>query len=109
MRVSVIAQHPGEGAFPEFAKGTSVALGGECARFLHWHPCVIEGYETYVPKSFVRNGKLTRDYNPTELVAEIGDVLEVREIVNAWLLAINTNGVIGWIPAESVVSESGTE
>jgi hypothetical protein len=27
------------------------------------------------------------------LVAEVGDVLDVQEIVNAWLIAINENGV----------------
>ena len=45
-----------------------------------------------------------RDYNPTELVAEDGDVLEVREIVYAWLIATNERDVTGWIPAESAVT-----
>ena len=106
-KVKVIAEHPGEGAFPTFAKGTAVTLGEECTRFLHWFPCVIDSYETYVPESFVRDGKLIRDYNPTELVAEIGDILEVQEIVYAWLMATNENDVTGWIPAESVLSERG--
>ena len=76
----------------------------EQEHFLHWFPCVIEGYETYAPEAFLHDGKLIRDYNPTELVAEVGEILEVREIVNAWLIAANENGIIGWIPAESVVS-----
>ena len=104
MRVRVIAQHPGEGAFPTFAKGTSVTVGEECTHFLHWHPCEIEGHETYVPECYICDGELVRDYNPTELVAEVGDVLEVREIVYAWLIATNERDVTGWIPAESVVS-----
>ena len=104
MRVKVIAQHPGEGEFPVFSKGTAVIMGEECTHFLHWYSCKIEGHETYVPDSFVRDGKLVRDYNPTELVAEVGDVLEVHEIVYAWLLATNAEGLTGWIPAESVLS-----
>ena len=109
MKVTVIAQHPGEGAYPTFAKGTAVTLGGECTHFPHWYHCVIKGHETYVPESFVREGKLVRDYNPTELVAEAGDILKVREIVYAWLIATNENGITGWIPAESVVSDMSAE
>jgi len=104
MRVRVIAQHPGEGTFPTFVKGTAVTTGEECTHFLHWYPCVIEGHETYVPECFVTSGKLSCDYNPTELVAEFGDILEVQEVVYAWLIATNDNGVKGWIPAESVIS-----
>ena len=104
MRVKVIAQHPGEGTFPIFAKGTAVTMGDEDTPFLRWYPCVIEGHETYAPKCFVTNGKLICEYNPTELVAEVGEILEVQEIVYAWLIATNENGVEGWIPAESVIS-----
>jgi len=96
-------EHPGE--FPTFKKGTPVSLAQEeCINFLGWYACEIEGHETYAPITFVCNGKLTRDYNPTELIQEVGDVLEVQEIVNAWLLATNNAGATGWIPAECVVS-----
>jgi len=106
MKVRVVAQHLGEGAFPVFAKGTAVKMGEEATHFLHWYSCVIEGYETYVPECFVCDGKLICDYNPTELAAEAGEILEVREIVYAWIIATNGDGVKGWIPAESVLSES---
>ena len=69
-----------------------------------WYACDISGYQPYVPAAFVHEGALTRNYNPTELIPQIGDVLEIQEIVNAWLLAKNTYGIIGWIPAECVVS-----
>ena len=105
MRVQVISQHFGEGMFPTFAKDTPVKMGITDSHFPHWFPCIIEGYETYVPEMFVNNGKLVRDYNPTELVAEVGEILEVQKIVCAWLLATNADGVVGWIPAESVISE----
>jgi hypothetical protein len=104
MRIKVIAQHLGEGEFPTFGQGSMVFLGEECTHFLHWHSCEIEGYKTYIPEAFICDGILTRDYNPTELIAEVGEVLEVREIVYAWLLATDTKGITGWIPAESVIS-----
>jgi RimJ/RimL family protein N-acetyltransferase len=109
MRVRVIKQHLGEGSFPTFAKGSAVTIGEECTHFPHWYPCSIQDSETYVPESFVHAGELMRDYNPTELVAEVGDVLEVHEIVYAWLFAVNAKGVSGWIPAESVLSEGITD
>ena len=107
MKVKVIRpcrwEHPGE--FPTFEKGTPVTLAREeDSDFLGWYACDIAGHTTYIPKIFVQDGKLTRDYNPTELIQEIGDVLDVREIVYAWLLAANDKGVTGWIPAECVVS-----
>ena len=104
-KVKVIQDHLGEGQFPTFAKGTPTSItGDECAEFAHWFPCEIEGYQTYIPESFIVDGVLSRDYNPTELVQNVGDVLVVREIVNAWLVATNENGQTGWIPAEAVQS-----
>lgn len=98
-------EHPGE--FPTFEKGTPVSLAKEeDAEFLGWYACEISGYQSYVPKVFVSEGKLTRDYNPTELIQETGDILEVQEIVYAWILATNDQGKTGWIPAECVMSVS---
>ena len=95
--------HPGN--FPIFKKGTSVAIAeDEDADFLGWHACEIAGHTPYIPKIYVYDGKLTRNYNPTELIQEPGDILEVKEIVHAWLLATNDQGVTGWIPAECVIS-----
>ncbi len=104
MTAKVIKQHLGEGLFPTFSKGTKVTLKEPCAHFLHWYACEIDGYDTYVPECFVCDGILTRDYDPTELVQEPGDIVEVNEIVFAWLIATNSKGTTGWIPAESVIS-----
>jgi len=109
MKVKVV--RPGRwefpGKFPIFEKGTSVTLAGEeDTDFLGWYAGNIAGHETYTPIAFVCNGKLTKDYNPTELTPGVGDILEVREIVGAWLLATNEQGTTGWIPAEMVVSVS---
>ena len=104
MKVRVIANHPGEGQFPNFAAGTPVVLKEACTHFIYWHSCEIEGHQTYIPECFISDGVLVRDYDPTELVQQTGDILEVQEIVYAWLLATNDKGITGWIPAESVVS-----
>lgn len=104
MKVKVIKKHLGEGCFPTFYKGTKVTMKEPCMHYLHWYACDIAGTHTYVPDIFVCDGTLVRDYNPTELVQEAGAIVEVREIVYAWLLAINEDGITGWIPAESVVS-----
>lgn len=105
MKVKVIQAHTGEGIFPKFTKGTPVLLGSEaCEQYPHWWPCEIHGCKTYVPEYFVVDRKLTRDYNPSELVQDVGDILAVQEIVYSWLLATNDKGVTGWIPAKAVVS-----
>ena len=105
MKVKVVCEHLGEGQFPTFTKGSKVILtGDECTHFVNWFPCEIDGYQTYIPKGFFENGFLSRDYNPTELIQNAGDVLQVREIVYAWLFASNESGQTGWIPAQAVVS-----
>ena len=104
MKVKVITEHLGEGSFPCFLKGTPVIMKEACTHFINWYACEIDGHQTYVPGCFVCDGKLIRDYNPTELVQSKGDILEIIEIVYAWLIAKNNNGEIGWIPAENVVS-----
>ena len=104
MKVKVIKAHQGEGQFPTFEEGTEVIMKEECTHFIHWNACEINGHQTYVPNIFVANGKLTRDYNPTELIQEAGDIVDVHEIIYAWLLAKNEKDITGWIPAEVVVS-----
>ena len=102
MRIRVIKRHAGEGVFPTFKRGTQVILGEETNHFPHWYACEIEGHRTYIADAFVRDGRLSIDYNPTELVQEVGDILEVHEIVYDWFLAENDKGIKGWIPQEVV-------
>ena len=104
MNVKVIKNHLGEGQFPTFPAGTDVKVGEGCTHFLNWYACEIEGHATYIPAVFVVGGKLVRDYNPTELICEVGELVEVKEIFYAWFIAEKTGGAIGWIPAEVCVS-----
>ena len=109
MKVKVMETYDGYGGnrpiFPTFEKGTPVEITGNMDKdFAHWYPCLINGYETFVPSHFVENGLLTREYNPTELSQAVGDLLVVEEVANAWLLATNSDGVTGWIASEAVIS-----
>ena len=104
MKVKVVKEHLGEGSFPTFKKGTKVTMKEECSHYLHWYACEIDGVQTYVPNTFVNDGVLTRDYNPTELVQKVDDILDVNEIVYAWIIATNNESITGWIPAEITVS-----
>jgi len=112
MKVKVVQDYPNKwphpGCFPTFEAGTLVAMESEeTEHFIGWHSCEIEGHKAYVPRVFVCDGKLTRDYNPTELIQKAGDILEVQEIAHAWLLATNEEGQVGWITPEVVVGLRG--
>ena len=114
MRIKAIKDMPCDWERIEFAtfpKGTIVQMEAkEDSEFKSWHPAVIDGHKTFVPISFVDNsGRLNRAYNPTELSVKAGDILELIEIVNAWLVVKNARGAVGWIPAEAVVSEGGAK
>ena len=109
MKVRVMQDYPSkwefQGQFPTFEKGMPVTLAErEDEDFAGWYACDILGHKPFIPKIFVCDGKLTRDYNPTELIQKAGDILEVHEIVYSWILATNDKGVTGWIPTENVVS-----
>lgn len=106
MKVVVIDKHDGEGRFPTFRAGEAVHNLQPCDDYAHWMSCTIKGFETYVPDIFVNNGTLVREYNPTELIAQIDEKLEIEEIVYEWLYGKNEKRLYGWIPAEKVVSDS---
>jgi len=88
---------------PTFAKGTFVKIKKEDAENKDWYEVSISGYNTFVPSSFIKKGKLIKDYNPTELKVEALEVLNVLETADAWLLVKNAYGRIGWIPERNTV------
>ena len=107
MKVKVLSssRYVSFGKFPTYKAGTPVnIISNEDEDFPHWYPCTFDGRNTFVPDSYFVGGNLIKDYNPTELSQEPGDLLEVLEIVNAWLFAENEQGQRGWFPAECVVS-----
>ena len=102
MRVKVNNKHESEGTFPLFKAETNVLIKDKCDGFFAWYSCEIEGYSTYIHEDYFENGKLVTDYNPTELDAEPGDVLEVLLIKNNWLYCKTEDEIFGWIPGDNV-------
>ena len=104
MKLKVMEKHDGEGAFPLFTKGTVVSDLIDCEESSHWYSCVINGHETYIPETYVVDKILVKDYNPTELVVEKGQVVILIEVVFEWLYVKDENGKSGWLPANKVIS-----
>lgn len=106
MQYRVIKDHN-----PESAEVLSV-LQGEVLRFERrktiypgWIWCTdSQGIQAWVPEDFVTiegsHCRLNRDYNSRELPLEIGDTVEIVEIVAAWALGIKRDGQKGWVPIE---------
>ena len=106
MNLIVIDKHDGEGVFPLFTKGTAVSdlIEGEDNKYPHWFPCVINGYETFIPDIYVVDSILVQDYNPTELIVEKEQIITLIDIVFEWLYVRDENGREGWLPASKVIS-----
>ena len=106
MMIKIVQNHKGEGVFPNFSKGTPVKFTeqSEDEQSLHWFSCEIDGHKTYIPDCFVSNGRLNCEYNPTELICDSGEILEVLKIVYEWFVVKNSRGDVGWVPAEIAIS-----
>lgn len=103
MIVSVIDNHDGEGNFPTFKIGSEVTVIEDCQFYLNWQKCIIENLVTYVPKSYITNGKLNCEYNPTELICKVGDTVTIDKIVYGWIYG-KCNDQVGWIPCYKCIS-----
>jgi len=107
MNLLVMENHDGEGIFPLFKKGAVVSdmkQDNEYPVYPHWFACVIDGHATYIPETYVADGLLTRDYNPTELIVKKGQRLTLLAVVFSWLYVKDEKGVEGWLPASKAVS-----
>lgn len=103
MQLVVCQNHEGEGRFPTFSKGTVVENLAPCSNYPNWFSCKIEGMETYVSTDFLEGKTLNRAYNPTELVVQAGDVVELLEVHYQWAL-VAYRGEVGWLPFEILCS-----
>ncbi len=103
MIIKVVENHDGEGTFPTFETESEVIIIEDCQFYLNWQKCIIDEYETYIPKNYVTNNKLNCDYNPTELICKIGDEVIIDKIVFGWIYGKCDNQV-GWIPSYKCIS-----
>jgi hypothetical protein len=87
-------------------KGTPVSelKDGTDDEVRYWFPCIIDGNDTFIPETFVADGVLNRDYNPTELVVKKGQIVTLLELVFEWVYIKDESGREGWLPASKVVS-----
>ena len=99
MQLITVNDHQGESKFPLFPKGTAVKILAECENYPNWLSAEIEGHFVYVPDHFIEKNQLVIDYNPTELVVEKGEVVELLELHYEWALVQKENE-IGWLPCK---------
>ncbi|TNH06494.1 hypothetical protein [Testudinibacter sp. TR-2022] len=98
MKLTAIEMHKNEGLFPTFTAGCPLENLQPCAKYTHWFSCSIQGFDTYVPESFIENNQLNQSYNPTELNVNIGDTVELLAIYYEWAIVKNSTQQVGWLP-----------
>ena len=104
MKLLVIDDHDGEGAFPTFPRGSRVENIVPCEEVPHWSSCVICNMETFVPDIYIADNVLTVAYNPTELALPKDSIVELDKVVYEWLYIRTADGLSGWFPASKAVS-----
>ncbi len=61
----------------------------------------------WIPKQFLQiqpgHTILNRTYDAKELSVEVGDVLNITEIINGFCMATNETGDQGWVPQKNLV------
>ena len=105
MKLLVTDNHDGEGSFPLFKKGTAVNDFKPVNEESHWYSCSIEGHSTYIPDTYVVDGVLALDYDPTEMIARKGDTVRLVAVVFEWLYVEDESGKQGWLPSSKAVSK----
>ena len=89
-----------------FSKGERVQIGEEYEGDPDWKDWIrcqaSNNREAWIPKLYLvineDEGVLLREYDALELSLSVGDVLEIREIVNGFGRAEKMNGEQGWAP-----------
>jgi len=110
-RYKVIAGY--ESPYPNpinFHKGEHVVVGKEFTDDPDWKDwiwCTGENdKQAWVPKGYLEiegeQGVFNTDYNALELSVEIGEVLDVYEIVNGFDMAVKQSGDRGWVPLKNL-------
>ena len=95
---------PEFGVFPLFPKGTTLEVVGKDEEYPHWFPCIINGMGFWTPDTYLVDGVLNRDFNPTSLLMVKGQIVTLIDLVFEWLYVKDEHGKEGWLPASIVTS-----
>ncbi len=87
--------------------GDALALGREDDEWPGWVWCTSSaGKSGWVPESFIQKqgqtGVARCDYDARELSVQIGDLLDLHELVNGWYRATDLSGQTGWVPERNI-------
>lgn len=99
-----------QAAYPDplvIKTGERLQIGDRATDWPGWLWCTNEsGKSGWVPEAYIeqhnRRGLARRDYDATELSAEVGEELVVGFEESGWLWCTNQAGQSGWIPADHV-------
>ncbi len=107
MRVSVIHQHRSNYPDPvSFRRGDRLVAGRRDTEYPGWIRVTAgDGREGWAPEQYLDLDEspalALEDYSARELDTEIGEQLDVLQVLNDWLLVENARGVRGWVPAQT--------
>lgn len=97
----VIAGYDSPYTEPFFLKaGEIVQIGRRDEEWPGWVWCTNStGASRWVPEAYLDgNGRVTRDYESTELTVKVGDVVTAVFEESGWLWCINQSDQSGWVP-----------
>lgn len=108
MRYRVIKPHVADRPNPLIASaGDRLSFERRPTQWAGWLWCVnSDGVSGWVPESWVvidgSTCVMIRDYNATELTANIDDIVEGDIIESGWIWGRNQKDQQGWVPMECV-------
>lgn len=97
----VIADYDSPYTEPFFLKkGATVQVGCRDDEWPGWVWCTTAAGESrWVPESYLdENGRVTRDYESTELTVNVGEWVTAVHEESGWLWCTNQSGQQGWVP-----------
>ena len=101
----VIADYDSPYTEPFFLKkGETVQIGRHDDEWPGWvWSTNAAGESRWVPEAYLRSdGLVVRDYESTELVVQVGDVVTAVFAESGWLWCTNQSGQSGWVPHKVV-------
>lgn len=110
MRVIVKEAHKSDYPNPiGFSEGDDLILGRLDTEFIGWiRTTTNDDNEGWAPVDYIeirqcqRKGTAKCDYNAFELDTVINEHLTVLDELNEWFLVVNSLGVKGWIPMNTI-------